>query len=122
MPWQTIYRQVYPLLPLSSHNIMHYFLLSWKINQIIKFCLLGIPGLCFGTVITAGFAVVLMFNLILWLDLNYLLFKRGKTGVTDQRKKKRLLEDIVEEITDPLWIIIVSCCSWVADMIRCVRK
>ena len=72
--------------------------------------------------ITAGFAVVLFLNLALWLNLNYLLFKRGKAAVTDPPKKRRLLEEIVEEITDPLWIIIVSCFSWITDRIRCVSK
>ena len=75
-----------------------------------------------GAVITVGFAVVLIFNLILWLNLNYLVFKRGKTVVTEQTNKKRFLEDIVDEITDPLWILIVSCCSCVADRIRCVSE
>ena len=113
----------------SSQN---YFRLSffWK-NELLTFAFVvlhemipqpGIPGLCVGTVITTGLAVVLFLNLALWLNLNYLLFKRGKAAVTNPPKKRRLLEEIVEEITDPLWIIIVSCFSWITDRIRCVSK
>ena len=82
----------------------------------------GIPGLCFGAVITTAITVVLLLNLLLWLNLNYQLLKRGKAVVTDPSRRKMLLEEIVEEITDPFWIIIVSSFSWVADRIRFIKK
>ena len=55
---------------------------------------------------------------MLWLDLNYRLYKRGKTGKNNQQQRKGLLEEIVEEITDPLYIIIVSFFSWAAEGTR----
>ena len=70
--------------------------------------------------ITTGFAVVLLLNLVLWLNLNYLLFKKGESLGSHPTKKKWFLEEILEEITDPLWIIIVSSFSWIADSIRYV--
>ena len=115
-PWaccrQTYYMvglDVVWITPTATTTVL-YFLFHWP----------GIPGFCFGTVITTGFAVVLLLNLVLWLNLNYLLFKRQKSLGTHPTRKKRFLEEILEEITDPLWIIIVSCFSWIVDIIRCV--
>ena len=78
----------------------------------------GLFGICWGTYMTIGFFLVLIFNTILWLDLNYLLYKRKQTGKIIQSKKKGLLEEIVEEITDPLFILIVSVFSWIVQKIR----
>ena len=77
-----------------------------------------VPGICWGTWISIGFALVMVFNTLLWLDLNYLLYKRKQTGKSIQPKKKRLLEEIVEEITDPLFILIVSVFTWIVKKIR----
>ena len=71
-----------------------------------------------GSIFTAGFVLVLILNLVLWLDLNYMLYKRGKTEDNNQQQRKGLLEEIVEEITDPLYIIIVSFFSWAAEGAR----
>jgi hypothetical protein len=67
-----------------------------------------IPGICWGTWISFGYGFVLIFNTLLWLDLNYLLHKRKPTGEITVPKIRGLLEEIVDEITDPLFILIVS--------------
>ena len=77
-----------------------------------------VPGICWGTWITFGFAFVLIFNTLLWLDLNYLLYKRKQTGEITVPKIKGLLEEIIDEITDPLFILIVSVFSWIVQKIR----
>ena len=80
-----------------------------------------LPGICWGTWISFGFAFVMIFNTILWIDLNYLLYKRKRTGNIVIPKGKGLLEEIVEEITDPLFILIVSVFWWIVQKIREVR-
>ena len=77
---------------------------------------------CWGFYITIGCALTLVFNTFLWLDLNYHMYKNKNVGNIDLHKTKgifgEIFDTIVDEITDPLYILIASSLFWTAQRIR----
>ena len=74
--------------------------------------------ICLGTYITIAFTMILIFNTCLWLDLNYQLHKREHSGDLPLIQHNGSLEEIIEEITDPVLIIIVSIFSCFYQKLR----
>ena len=74
--------------------------------------------ICLGTYITIAFTMILIFNTCLWLDLNYQLHKREHSGDLPLIQQNGSLEEIIEEITHPVLILIVSIFSCFFQKLR----
>ena len=121
--FHTILEHSDPNFSISESNILFglYFLGSFILMTMdVTMQMARVPKcdgpICLGSYITIVFTIILVFNTCLWLDLNYLLHKRQ--GELDLTQRKGALEEIIEEITDPVLIIIVSILSWICQKMR----
>ena len=68
--------------------------------------------------ITRVSLLIFIFNIILWIDFNFHWYRRKKRNEKYLPQSKGMFEELIEEITDPLYILIVTLFYWFIQKIR----
>ena len=81
------------------------------------------PGIWPLNPITLFFALILLFNLILWVNINHHMKRLSKTkDYATSQTDNGSMDEIVEEVTDPIFILMLTILSRNYPKIRFLLK